>query len=321
MEFNGIEYRIEDTYNNLLTIPDSWVTNSNKLGIGHGEAKLYIGKKNANTILFDKSTSIRCFMLKSDLLKYMEDCKSEYLKPKLEYKEKNKLHHLYFERINKIQKLTDINEFIVIDKNQIQGSRGYVNSDDSPYQLIREISLPLFSYLSVMKLVDVNNTNNILYYWKVFVDYVKLFDEERRDALVFKYGHSKFKYKKTGARIGQNNYREKLLEECKNKCAVTGADETSLLIASHIKPWYLSDIKEKMDPSNGLILSPLYDKLFDKGLISLTDNKEMIISSWISPENCHRLNLHDKIIADFPLTNKRKEYLAYHRQRIYKGNI
>ncbi len=321
MEYKGIKYKIEDTYNNLITIPDSWVITSNKLGSGHGEAKLYIGQKKANTILFEKSKNIRCLIMKSDLLQYMDDCESEYLDPKLEYKEKDKLPSLYSDRIKKIKALEDLNDFIVDSQDQIQGSRGYINSNDNLYQLIREISLPLFSYLSVMKLVDESNPDNILYYWKLFVDYVELFDKERKDALVFKYGNSRFRNKKSGARKGQNIYRERLLAECDNKCAITGTDDPNLLIASHIKPYYLSRGKEKIDPSNGIILSPLYDKLFDRGLITFTDDKEMELSSWLSPANCKRLNLHNGTKADFPLTDKRKQYLEYHRKKIYKGNI
>ena len=49
-------------------------------------------------------------------------------------------------------------------------------------------------------------------------------------------------------------------------------NEESLLIASHIKPWAVSDSKERIDPNNGFILSPLYDKLFDRGYITFSDD-------------------------------------------------
>lgn len=55
------------------------------------------------------------------------------------------------------------------------------------------------------------------------------------------------------------------------------------MIASHIKPWAASTPKEKIDPYNGYILSPLFDKLFDRGFITFTENRHVILSDFISP--------------------------------------
>ena len=47
-------------------------------------------------------------------------------------------------------------------------------------------------------------------------------------------------------REGQDEYRRKLLEECPF-CPITMINEESLLIASHIKPWAVSDSIERTD--------------------------------------------------------------------------
>lgn len=121
------------------------------------------------------------------------------------------------------------------------------------------------------------------------------------------------------ARVGQGKYREALLEEC-SYCPVTMVNDERLLIASHIKPWAVSTDKEKLDPKNGYMLTPLYDKLFDKGFITFTEDKHMKLSNWISPKNCQRLNLvDDKFLPHLLMDEKRVEYLKYHRESVFKG--
>ena len=51
-----------------------------------------------------------------------------------------------------------------------------------------------------------------------------------------------------------------------------------LLVASHIKPWSISDANEKLDIHNGLLMCPNHDKLFDRGYISFDDTGRILIS-------------------------------------------
>ena len=104
-------------------------------------------------------------------------------------------------------------------------------------------------------------------------------------------------------RIGQNSFRCNLLESLK-KCPITQIDDKKLLIASHIKPWVHSNNVERLDPYNGLLLSPLYDKLFDKGigLITFTSEKEILISKKLSSENRARLCVNNRdYISELPI--------------------
>lgn len=52
-------------------------------------------------------------------------------------------------------------------------------------------------------------------------------------------------------RINQDKFRKNLLEKYK-KCCLCGVQCTDLLVASHLKPWSVSDKKEKLDIGNGL---------------------------------------------------------------------
>lgn len=88
-----------------------------------------------------------------------------------------------------------------------------------------------------------------------------------------------------------------------------------------MKPWVKSSDKEKIDPKNGLILTPTYDALFDKGFISFQDDGKLIVSPFLSPLNQKRLDIHDNKQIDIQrfFDSDRLEYLEYHRNQIFKG--
>ena len=65
------------------------------------------------------------------------------------------------------------------------------------------------------------------------------------------------------------------------------------------------------------MLSPLYDKLFDKGFISFKDNGEILISDWLSPQNQERISF-EYSPEDLFLNEQRKKYLEYHRENVFK---
>ncbi|GAB7213815.1 HNH endonuclease [Dickeya oryzae] len=89
------------------------------------------------------------------------------------------------------------------------------------------------------------------------------------------YGHERMAI--TTVRVGQQQFRKRVLKAYNERCCITGLEEPILLIASHIRPW--KDIAEhRLDPSNGLCLSALHDKAFDKGLIGFNDHLELMLS-------------------------------------------
>ena len=84
-------------------------------------------------------------------------------------------------------------------------------------------------------------------------------------------------------RIGQSFFRRALLASYRSTCCITGVNIPSLLRASHIKPWVASnDINEKTNPQNGILLNALHDVAFDKGLITITKDYKVIVSSRFS---------------------------------------
>lgn len=71
------------------------------------------------------------------------------------------------------------------------------------------------------------------------------------------------------ARVNQVRFRRWVLASYGGRCCITGLQEPKLLIASHIVPWAESPA-QRLNPRNGLCLSPLYDRAFDQGLITIT---------------------------------------------------
>ncbi|HCL4203439.1 TPA: HNH endonuclease [Pseudomonas aeruginosa] len=114
------------------------------------------------------------------------------------------------------------------------------------------------------------------------------------------------------ARVGQQKFRKQLMSFWDDACALSGVKEPKLLIASHIVPWSQSKTDAKLDPFNGLLLAPDYDRLFDQGLISFRDDGSILLTS-----------IAEKLPAEFGLSKSMKlrklnskhfPYLAAHRK-------
>jgi putative restriction endonuclease len=119
------------------------------------------------------------------------------------------------------------------------------------------------------------------------------------------------------ARIGQGLFRSRV-EMLENGCRITGVKDRKFLRASHVKPWAKSDNSEKLDGSNGLMLSPHIDHLFDKGFISFTDSGQLIFSKFL-PTTIQIAWHLEELKNPHPFTTAQAMYMAYHRSFVFKG--
>jgi putative restriction endonuclease len=120
----------------------------------------------------------------------------------------------------------------------------------------------------------------------------------------------------TQQRIGQGQFREKLKRYWRG-CAVTNCQAVDILRASHIKPWRVSNNEERLDLYNGLLLVPNLDAAFDKGLVSFTNEGEIMISPRLSKNDQERLNIHlDLRLAR--LEEQHLKYMKYHREHVFQ---
>jgi putative restriction endonuclease len=132
-----------------------------------------------------------------------------------------------------------------------------------------------------------------------------------------------YKLREVKTRINQNVFRQIVMANYDNKCAMTGIDVPELLVASHIVPWSKSE-KERLNPENGICLSPLYDRAYDKGYIGITEKFEIVLSSELKKkEKKDYYKQHFDILVGKKITLPQKYYpkkvfLEFHMDMIFK---
>jgi 5-methylcytosine-specific restriction protein A len=115
------------------------------------------------------------------------------------------------------------------------------------------------------------------------------------------------------SRVGQGAYRKRIIHRWEYKCAVTNFNKLDILIASHIVPWSKSTDHERLDVNNGLLLSPTYDALFDKHLITFDNKGKIQLSDQIENSAYQKIGVTGREqIHDLSMYNV--QYLERHNQ-------
>jgi len=122
-------------------------------------------------------------------------------------------------------------------------------------------------------------------------------------------------------RLHQRFFREAILSSYEETCCITGLRIPECLVASHIVPWSVS-IEHRADPRNGLCLSATFDRLFDRGLITLADDLSVVVSGRLRRKEDRKI---DDIVCKYhgtpilrpgrflPLTT----HLEWHRKNVF----
>ncbi len=133
-------------------------------------------------------------------------------------------------------------------------------------------------------------------------------------------GETKIRAVKT--RVNQSVFRQIVLANYATKCAITSIDIPELLLASHIMPWSKNE-EHRLNPENGICLSALYDKAFDKGIIGINQNYEVILSTSLKNKSKTPFyQTHFAPIEKLKITEPlkylpRKEFLEYHLDTVF----
>jgi hypothetical protein len=121
------------------------------------------------------------------------------------------------------------------------------------------------------------------------------------------------------ARKGQGRFRDDVIS-LHRRCPFTGVDDPRFLRAGHLKPWSKCENNhERIDPLNGLPLTPVADLMLDKGYISFTDDGAAIFSPVIKIVYLKAMGIHPaqdytiRIINDDHLG-----YIRYHRTVVFQ---
>lgn len=114
-------------------------------------------------------------------------------------------------------------------------------------------------------------------------------------------------------RVGQNLFRDALMDYWQGRCCITGLAVPALLRASHIKPWAkCQSDDERLDVFNGLLLAPHIDALFDGGWISFSDQGDLLVSKALPSAARAQLG----VSSEWTIRNLKPAhvpYLTFHR--------
>jgi hypothetical protein len=115
-------------------------------------------------------------------------------------------------------------------------------------------------------------------------------------------------------RIGQDIFRDALMDYWGGRCPMTGITEPELLRASHIVPWADCSDAQRLDVHNGLLLSALWDAAFDRGLVSFADDGTALAGPKLS-ESARKALIVDAAPPIRGLHETHRANLAVHRAR------
>lgn len=116
----------------------------------------------------------------------------------------------------------------------------------------------------------------------------------------------------------------KIIQDAYNKtCAMTGLQLINgggrcEIEAAHIKP--VSD-QGPDSPRNGIALSRTLHWMFDRGILSLKDDGEILMAKGLVPEPVMRMINPERriILPSDPVQQPHPLFLRYHREQVYKG--
>ncbi len=119
-------------------------------------------------------------------------------------------------------------------------------------------------------------------------------------------------------RIGQDIYRQALIDYWGGCCALSGIDIPEILRASHAKAWSECETDaERLDVYNGFLFRADIDALFDRHLITFADDGRLIPSPRLTDYQLRALNLDGNRYLTH-ISPQHLPYLAWHRQRLVK---
>lgn len=119
-------------------------------------------------------------------------------------------------------------------------------------------------------------------------------------------------------RVGQDIYRQALLDYWEGRCAVTGLRVPEALRASHAKPW--TDCQhdhERLNVYNGFLLSANLDALFDRGLITFEDSGRLRPSPLLAVTDQEALGIEGLPPLRW-ITPEHLPFLGWHRNRVFR---
>jgi predicted restriction endonuclease len=125
------------------------------------------------------------------------------------------------------------------------------------------------------------------------------------------------------ARRVQSFFRAAVMTSYECRCAVSGLALPELLVSSHIIPW--SDcVERRADPRNGICLNALFDRAFDRGLMTFDADLRVVISRRLGEAadaaelSCSLREAEGRRMAVPKRFSPAGEAMDYHRTRVFQ---
>lgn len=124
-------------------------------------------------------------------------------------------------------------------------------------------------------------------------------------------------------RVNQSFFRAAVMNSYNFRCCISGVQKSELVEACHIVDW-AEDEANRTNPRNGLCLNPFFHKAYDKLLISITPDFDIVISDslidnidsdasqrYLLQLNGTKIHLPDKFLPQRDLLEKHhQKYLS-----------
>ncbi len=134
-------------------------------------------------------------------------------------------------------------------------------------------------------------------------------------------------------RLAQHRFAIDVIQNCGRTCVFCGfaprslPAQSGLLRASHIKPWAVSDPRERLDVRNGLAACPMHDAAFDGGYLTVNGGyriyRASVLEDSVTKDPGVLLYFGETLSSSLLLPEyairPAVHYLTYHRENIFKG--
>ena len=116
-------------------------------------------------------------------------------------------------------------------------------------------------------------------------------------------------------RVGQNKFRDAMMDYWGGACAVTGVAIPDVLRASHTKPWAeCASDAERLEVFNGFLLSANLDALFDRFLISFDEQGVLLLAPALTGLDLRPLGISPGMKLRW-VNDLHEPYLSLHRKK------
>ncbi len=126
------------------------------------------------------------------------------------------------------------------------------------------------------------------------------------------------------ARRVQSFFRAAVMTSYEGRCAISGIAVPELLVASHIIPW-ADSVERRADPCNGLYLNALFDRAFDRGLMTIDADLRVVVSRRLREAadaaelGCSLREAEGRRLSVPSRFPPAAEAMEHHRLRVFRG--